>query len=907
MRTAAKSGGAAQAADRTGQSRLFAAAALVIPILILFGPVLLTDRVFAMRDGAHFYYPLYEWTTREWAAGRIPLWNPQENLGVSVLGESTSAIFYPGQLLFALPLDFALRYKLYIISHVFLAAFASYYLARRLGTSRYAAAMAGISYSCGGSILFQYCNVPFLIGAAWLPLALAAAYAIIQHHSLWAAIGLAVCLAMMVLGGDPQAAYHTLLLAGLLLVARTHWFERPKAQRESTNGWVRPTALLLLSSVCTFLLGAIQILPSYEWMRTSERAIYDEPRNIYEAVSVATGTHSSGALNKGEAIATGLVGQPKPGTHQWSAYEFSIGPWRLAEFVWPNVGGRMFPTNRRWFSLIPAESRVWSPSLYMGLIPLSLALGVFTLRSPDTRVRWLSWTALIFVLGSLGWFGIGWAAREIYAAAGGDENSVVIGSPVGGIYWLLMTMLPMYAQFRYPAKLFVVAALAISQLSAIGLDRALTGNRGRPRNVLAFIGIMSGAMAILVCVFSTVSRQSVEFVDPAYGPFDVGGAWRDAFFALAQSTIVAAAAWWLLRQSIVPHRNSLRRAALVALVAVDLIVASSWMIVSAPATTFRSAQLWTTTQNSGPPRRIYRPPAHRTWPTTFEQKSSMNRPAEIADWERQTLAPKHHLAAGYAMLNSSGTLKQADYEMLLSVARAHGWESREGYRVPHWPVLHLLACDVEVLATNDVRDWWAGPSATEPYGDYTLMPVAEEELPQAWVVHGIRPMAPLAPGFSSSDVRRRTEEILFPPNEDRDFEREAVVETSQPLTVGTITDSSAGDQEACEFIEYAPERVRIETTLNRAGFLVLADAYAPGWTACDAASGKELPILRTNRVMRGVWLPAGTHTIEFRYQPQSFRWGALISAVAWNVLTLTVCLSAFVAWRRAKCCSSVPA
>src|SRR4051812_18805915 len=77
--------------------------AIAFPIAVLFGPALVTDRSFATRDAAHFYYPLFEWCCREWAAGRVPLWNPYENCGIPVLADTTSSLFYPGKLLFLLP------------------------------------------------------------------------------------------------------------------------------------------------------------------------------------------------------------------------------------------------------------------------------------------------------------------------------------------------------------------------------------------------------------------------------------------------------------------------------------------------------------------------------------------------------------------------------------------------------------------------------------------------------------------------------------------------------------------------------------------------------------------------------------------------------------------------------------
>src|SRR4051812_31873245 len=169
------------------------------PVAALFGPVLFTDRSFAMRDAAHFYHPLFQWTAKEWGAGRVPLWNPDENCGVPVVADASSSVFYPGKLLFALPLDFTLCYKLYVIGHVLLAAAGSYLLARHWKSSQMAAGTAALAYACGGNVVFQYCNVVFLIGAAWLPFAALAADKMLQNQNWRAAISLGVVLALMIL------------------------------------------------------------------------------------------------------------------------------------------------------------------------------------------------------------------------------------------------------------------------------------------------------------------------------------------------------------------------------------------------------------------------------------------------------------------------------------------------------------------------------------------------------------------------------------------------------------------------------------------------------------------------------------------------------------------------------------
>jgi hypothetical protein len=88
--------------------------------LSCYGPALFSGRQFGYRDGAYFYYPLYERVQREWDEGRWPLWEPEENAGVPLLGNPTAAVMYPGKVIYAvLPYPWAAR--IYVVVHTALA------------------------------------------------------------------------------------------------------------------------------------------------------------------------------------------------------------------------------------------------------------------------------------------------------------------------------------------------------------------------------------------------------------------------------------------------------------------------------------------------------------------------------------------------------------------------------------------------------------------------------------------------------------------------------------------------------------------------------------------------------------------------------------------------------------------
>lgn len=83
---------------------------------------------------------------------------------------------------------------------------------------------------------------------------------------------------------------------------------------------------------------------------------------------------------------------------------------------------------------------------------------------------------------------------------------------------------------------------------------------------------------------------------------------------------------------------------------------------------------------------------------------------------------------------------------------------------------------------------------------------------------------------------------------------------------------------------YEDDEVVIRTTTSEPGTLVLADAYYPGWVA--EVDGKPTPIHAADLALRGVTVPAGTHTVVMRYEPASAAIGALgvpVGAAAWVI------------------------
>ncbi|WP_435412550.1 YfhO family protein [Psychroserpens mesophilus] len=111
------------------------------------------------------------------------------------------------------------------------------------------------------------------------------------------------------------------------------------------------------------------------------------------------------------------------------------------------------------------------------------------------------------------------------------------------------------------------------------------------------------------------------------------------------------------------------------------------------------------------------------------------------------------------------------------------------------------------------------------------------------------------------------------------------VTTSELLsTKQYIVDSTA----TIKLTEYKPNYLKYNTSNPNEGFAVFSEMfYDQGWQAY--LDGQEVSHQRVNYVLRGMVIPSGEHTIEFKFEPQVVKTGssiALASSILFGILVL---------------------
>jgi hypothetical protein len=929
-------------------NQIFRLTCLAVLVASIYGGVLFGGLQFAFRDSAHFYYPLYYRVQQEWSAGRLPLWDQGENGGAPLLGSPAAAVLYPGKLLFALvPYPWGIR--LYVIAHDLLAFWAVIALTRSWGVSPTGATLAGLCYAFGAPVLCNYFNVIYLVGAAWIPLGLRAGDRWLRLRRRWALVELALTLAMEVLGGDPEAAYLSMLCvlgyaiglarsqgglparpwlwgigtilvgagwgwAGPHLAVRIHGSEAEPGQTILAATWfliglvyvasrrpehrARLSAMLLGlagSSLLALSLAAVQVLPVLETIAASVRW---------------TGTGSSSV----------------------HIYDSSLLPYRIVEWFWPNVFGTVVQGNRYWmFLLPPLDAQRPSPlSLYLGALPLMLALSAAGFRNGPPWRAWMTAVAILSFWMSLGEFAgpARWLSGQSATSTGDDS-----------FYGLLATILPGLRLFRFPFKLLVFTTLGLAALAGIGWDR-LASVSGRRRATAAIVGVLIATAVCLATGVGLRDRLVATMASQAsshgiFGPLDAPGAVMEMLWGLGHGAIVLSLSLLVVVWS--NRRPALGGLAVVAIATADLATANARLVIAIPQSDFerdpgvvRAIRASEAIDPSPGPFRIHRLPY---WvPVGWSETVGTRRLRELANWEIDTLQPGFGLLHGLNyVFTDEGQTGRTDYGRLFQPSlRAADAQTAgilgvaPGRRVLYHPrrVLDLWGARY-VIAPSYAGDW-TGRDSYAAFLDQTELiypdpnsPEADPHtpegkrwietkdvqvlrntaaLPRAWVVHEARSVPTLGRTQSSryDDLIVRLRFTGAAVRSDRwhpalDLKASAFVETNYPLALAAYLPGGPPELGESVSVRYdGSTRVVLKARLRQPGIVVLADVFDPDWRL--TVDDRPAPILRANLLMRAAAVTGGAHTLVYTYEPASVRVGT------WVCLAASAALIGLAAW-----------
>lgn len=480
-------------------------------------------------------------------------------------------------------------------------------------------------------------------------------------------------------------------------------------------------------------------------------------------------------------------------------------------------------------------------SMYLGLAALPLVSAAWTGRSRRLAAL-LYGIFVLFTLAALG------------------KHAPVYG-------WFIQAF-PVFGIFRFPSKATIVLALVWALLAGLGFDawREEGTAARRSRLAMAALGATGAGLALLGFLACRLGAERLGPLFLSRGPTPFAELLAPiGLRLLLAATLGAAAAILAFRR---PDRAG---AAVAALAVLDLFLAHDALNPTMDATL------------------LARPPAtlqaiDRQGPTRIFTYDYATAPAG-----RELRRPR--LENGFSSSPANGLPpslgKALGLEMYLQYAVASRWGLSSGYwhdvlglssrplyslnllfrfseETPDFLRLLRLGSVSYVLAlhTEGLEDLGPPVVVVDSTFSYPIRVFrVPGTLPRAYVVGRAR----FADGLQSYKA-------LVDPGFDP--AREIVLPGGPQLEAPAA--GHAGFSGSARLVSYLPDRVRIDVETSAPGYVVLVDAYDPGWRA--TVDGREVPLLRANVAFRAVPVAAGRHEVALVYRPRSVEIGFGVSA-----------------------------
>ncbi|MDI6740267.1 MAG: hypothetical protein QME74_07875 [Candidatus Edwardsbacteria bacterium] len=405
------------------------------------------------------------------------------------------------------------------------------------------------------------------------------------------------------------------------------------------------------------------------------------------------------------------------------------------------------------------------------------------------------------------------------------------------LYRLVYSLVPLMSKFRSPAMIFNTFSFAMAALVALGAQALIYGDCRK--KLTLWLGAAAGGLLLFGVIFSAakdgMTRLLESFAARGWGaqalwngyPEMVKGYWiAFLLFAAAAAMVVLLArrkmplAWWSL--------------IVVALIFLELWRVDSRFIklVAPPEQYFAKDEIVSVLEKDTT--------IHRVWPLQVHQSGNYLTlfGVQLAGGEHPNPLRRYNEFAG-------ATPKRIlpDFHNLIQ----------------HPQFLHLLG--VKYLLTQGPIEHPDFVLHDSCYGGKVRIYRNTKALPRVWLA-------------GNYEVIGRDEQILSRMQRP-DFDPAQTVILEQSLPGFPPQPKLAG---SAEVTRYAPNQVTVAVNAGTPSLLVMSDNHFPAWKAF--VDGQPAECYRADYTFRAVAVPAGAHTVEFKFQSGVYNMGKAISLVS---------------------------
>jgi hypothetical protein len=909
-------------------------AGILVVLLVLLATWKLTfgNRIIARGDLLLYFYPLRDYAAEAIRSWRLPLWEPFTFMGAPFLANSQVGFFYPFNVLTAwIPVAHAVAWN--IALHLAIAAIGMYLLSRRsfhLGTLP--ALCAAIAFGLGGYLGAQVEHLNQLQVLAWLPLQvmLVLPEQGTRRHFLKNLVVLALTITLQVFAGHTQSLYICMVTLAIIIIgnALTRMFFRWRSSRRQPEqndnlnlfALVRALAialcLLFIAGGLAALMSAIQLAPTLELASLSARSggltFYEvgsfswRPWVIVRALLPTYGDplFAEYVAYLGVAgLALALLGAltvlspagNSPDTRQRQEQALLAillivcGVLLALGIVTPlfRVLYKLAPG----FNLFRAQAR-WLIVFALGSA-IAIGLGVQALQDGlalrQRRVWLVAWIGLSIILVTGLFLGVRVSLEEEYRTL--PSSSVMLG---WGIAYLIVSALILGMQFntpltRHAGSLFTVALcvelLVASQFQPYARasdEQALTDLRPATADLLAGRQLSGTSQRILALSGLFIDPGDMQEQKLIYGPQLNADELYDRIIATKQKEVLSPNLSLYYRLSSVDGYDG---------GLLPLRSYSSFVQQFLP-------KAMDTTEASATDGRL------REMLSDVPADEWLNRMAVkyvIADKTHDVFIDNvyYDLLFPQPIRTTLPLTLDAFSSTALGVVL-----SAPGHQAGDLLLRATLSDTAGLIGTYDIT---ATPAVTNAYFSVRLSwpdrhipsQVSFSPVEKGVTLLGMTSIDPAAGTFQSQPIREQYDMRLVHSGDVKIYENQhpaprvfisPLADCSTvdgQLQVNVITGTASFAENTVHIVQDEAEQMTLQTNAALPGWLIVRDAYYPGWVAW--IDGEQTPIRQADGMFRAVQILPGKHTVTFRYEPVTVRTGAIASGAGlliWLVIAI---------------------
>ena len=758
---------------------------LLIPLCYLF---FLWEMVFYGSDpianDSIAHIPIAEWSK---SVKEFPYWFPNLFSGMPSYG---GYIYTPGDptKTFLNMIFFNRGIKLWF--YFSLSGIGFFILLRLLKISSISCLFGGIvsgitPYSFG---LINAGHTNKIIAMAFIPWILASVIYGMNHKSLKSILMISVPTIFQLWSNHPQVVYYTWMMVVFLWLWNLISDLRLGEFSLKNNG----------KQICIIFIGLL----------ISLIVVVDPYYHVYEFQK-----HS----NRGAKSVLDDTKETSSGTDWNYATQWSFHQKETISFLYPyHYGLQNFPTRDMksvaYWGFMPFTQSTH----YLGLIVILFAILGALLRKPDR------FESYMWVLSGLVIF-------------------VGFGSYFPALYKPLFLLAPFFSKFRIPSMIFILLAISIPYLAAIGLDKLITNEKKQivKKKILWVFGGFIG-LTFIFLIFGEAILSFSSLSDNRFNPAilsQVKDIRKELFnkgimLALVLSGSTFGLSWLFLKGEV----NKKIFSTLIVLFSIgDLwVVNNEFLFLKKPEKInlyFRETPLINYLKNDNSHFRIF---------PVDELNSN-----KYGYWGIQSIG-------GYR------AVKLRHFQDLMDAG---------GFRRPQ--ILNMLNVKY-VLTEKKINS-----PLFSPVINYNGLYKNRAVLPRTWFVNNID---------NVTDQKTSLQSVL---SQSFDPEKAAVITNySGP----EIPESSTG---TAKIETLSENEIVITASTSAGGLLILSEIYyKPGWKC--KIDGILTDIFQTNHVLRSIFVPEGTHSIKFFYDKSSWYITRLISRISFLIILFSLI---FISWK----------